>query len=116
VVAVTDVAFTAGRGTRALAQRSYRWCYHGAMGVTKRSVSLDAAVAAAVELAADEAGVSFSAWLGEAARHQLRISEGLRAVEEWESEAGGLTDEERAAGELLLGHLLGEPPGGTRGA
>jgi len=77
------------------------------MRVTKRSVSLDETVADAVEQAAKEDGVSFSAWLSTAAEHRLRLREGLRGVEEWESEAGPLTREERAAGEALLDRLLG---------
>src|SRR5580700_12292104 len=87
--------------------RSYRWCYHTYMGVSKRSVSLDEDVASAVEQAADEEGMSFSAWLSDAAQHRLRIREGLKAVQEWEAEAGPLTAEERAAGEALLNRLLG---------
>jgi hypothetical protein len=77
------------------------------MGVTKRSVSLDDAVAEAVERAADEDSVSFSAWLSGAAERRLRQREGIRGVEEWEAEAGPLTAEERAAGEALLDRLLG---------
>lgn len=74
--------------------------------VTKRSVSLPDAVAAAVEAAATEDGVSFSAWLAAAADRQLRIREGLRGVEAWEAEAGSLTAEELAEGEALLARLL----------
>jgi hypothetical protein len=80
------------------------------MGVVKRSVSLDADVAAAAEAAAAEDGVSFSAWLSDAAERRLRVREGLRGVAEWEAEAGALTAEERAAGEALLDRLLGSPP------
>ena len=78
-----------------------------AVGVTKRSVSLEDTVAEAVERAADEDGVSFSAWLSAAAEGRLRQREGLRGVEEWEAEAGLLSPEERAAGEALLDRLLG---------
>jgi hypothetical protein len=77
------------------------------MGVTKRSVSLDDSVAERVERAADEDGVSFSAWLSAAAEDQLLLRDGLRGVQEWEAEAGALTREERAAGEALLDRLLG---------
>jgi hypothetical protein len=69
-------------------------------------VSLDAEVAAAAEAAAEEDGVSFSAWLSDAAGQRLRVREGLRGVAEWEAEAGALTPEERAAGEALLDRLL----------
>ncbi|MGH9086929.1 MAG: hypothetical protein ACRDYZ_02285 [Acidimicrobiales bacterium] len=74
--------------------------------VTKRSVSLADEVARAVEAAAKEDGVSFSAWLSSAAERQLRVRRGLRGVAQWESEAGSLTAEELAAGEALLGRLL----------
>jgi hypothetical protein len=74
--------------------------------VVKRSVSLGDDVAAAVEIAAREDGVSFSAWLSNAAERQLRVRQGLRGVAAWEKEAGGLTEEEIAAGEDLLARLL----------
>jgi hypothetical protein len=74
--------------------------------VVKRSVSLNDEVASAVEVAAREDGMSFSAWLSAAAERQLRVRQGLRGVAAWESEAGGLTDEEIAAGEALLARLL----------
>jgi hypothetical protein len=74
--------------------------------VIKRSVSLADEVARAVEAAAREDGVSFSAWLSGAAERQLRVRQGLRGVAAWESEAGALTAEEIAAGEALLARLL----------
>jgi hypothetical protein len=86
----------------------YRWYYHGRMGVAKRSVSLDDDVAQRVEQAADEDGVSFSAWLSAAAEDRLLLREGLRGVAAWEAEAGPLTPEERAAGEALLERLLSD--------
>jgi len=79
--------------------------YHWAV-VTKRSVSLADEVASAVETAAKEDGVSFSAWLSSAAERQLRVRRGLRGVAAWEAEAGALTAEEIAAGEALLARLL----------
>ncbi|HUZ11010.1 MAG TPA: hypothetical protein VMU76_12670 [Acidimicrobiales bacterium] len=74
--------------------------------VTKRSVSLADEVATAVEEAAKQDGVSFSAWLSSAAERQLRVRQGLRGVAAWEAEAGDLTAEEIAAGEALLARLL----------
>lgn len=56
--------------------------------------------------AAEEEGVSVSAWMTEAARRALVVRDGLRAVQEWEAENGTLTDEEmddarrRVAGEM----------------
>jgi hypothetical protein len=86
------------------------------MGVVKRSVSIDARVAAAVDAAATEDGVSFSAWLSDAAQRRLRVREGLRGVAEWEADAGPLTAEERAAGEALLDRLLRGSPRRARSA
>ena len=80
------------------------------VGVTKRSVSLDQSVADEVERAAAADGVSFSAWLSEAAQHRLLVHHGLDGVEDWEAEAGPLSAEERAAGEALLDRLLGDDP------
>jgi len=77
-----------------------------AMTVTKRSVSLDEAVAQRVEDAAGEDGVSFSAWLSNAAEHTLLLRDGLQGVAEWEAESGPLTPAERAAGDALLDRLL----------
>jgi hypothetical protein len=74
--------------------------------VTKRSVSLGDEVARQVEAAAQEDGVSFSAWLSSAAERQLQVRQGLRGVAAWESEAGALSAEEIAAGEALLARLL----------
>jgi hypothetical protein len=74
--------------------------------VTKRSVSLSDSVASAVEAAAAEDGMSFSAWLTSAAERQLRIREGLRGVAAWEDRVGELTPEEIEAGEALLARLL----------
>jgi len=76
------------------------------MAVTKRSVALDDDVAREVERAAGAEGVSFSAWLNDAAQERLLLLEGLRGVVAWEQQAGALTPEERAAGEVLLERLL----------
>ncbi|MDE3206259.1 MAG: hypothetical protein KGQ66_18785 [Acidobacteriota bacterium] len=76
------------------------------MAVVKRSVSIEAEVAAAAEEAAAEDGVSFSAWLSEAAHRQLLVRDGLRGVAEWEKATGVLTPDELAAGEVLLDRLL----------
>ena len=80
------------------------------MAVVKRSVSIYAEVAAAAEEAAAEDGVSFSAWLSEAAHRQLLVRDGLGGVAQWEEAAGALTPNELAAGEVLLDRLVS---GGT---
>jgi len=82
----------------------YLRCYPRSV-VTKRSVSLDDEVASAVEEAAKQDGVSFSAWLSSAAEKQLKVRQGLRGVAAWEGETGSLSAEELAAGEALLARL-----------
>jgi hypothetical protein len=83
------------------------------MTVAKRSVSIENTVAERVERAAAEEGMSFSAWLTAAAEDKLLLREGMRGIREWEAEAGALTPEEVAAGELLLRRLLNEPSAKT---
>ena len=80
------------------------------MSVTKRSVSLDDSVAERVEQAAQVDGMSFSAWLSTAAEDKLLLREGMRGIREWESDAGELTAEEKAAGEARLDRLLADRP------
>ncbi|MBI1758390.1 MAG: hypothetical protein HYR62_04080 [Actinobacteria bacterium] len=74
------------------------------MGVRKISVSLDQAVYEVAVEQAEAAGVSLSAWLSRAARHEARIAAGLRAVVEWEADNGALTAEEIAWADGVLGY------------
>jgi hypothetical protein len=80
------------------------------MSVVKRSVSIDAAVAAAVEVAAAEDGISVSRWLTYAARRRLFL-EREGAIPGRAQEFPPLTEAERAAGELLLDKLLAQTRG-----
>ncbi|MGE4164126.1 MAG: YlcI/YnfO family protein [Vicinamibacterales bacterium] len=72
----------------------------------KLAITVDPAVHEGIVRAAEEEGVSVSAWMTEAARRALVVRDGLRAVQEWEAENGTLTDEEmddarrRVAGEM----------------
>lgn len=63
----------------------------------KLAITVDPEVHAGVVAAASEDGVSVSAWMTEAARRALLARDGLRAVSEWESEHGRLTEPELAA-------------------
>lgn len=77
--------------------------------MVKRSVSLDERVAAQIEAAAREEGVSFSGWLSTALEHQLILRAGLRAMAEWDAE-DPLTDEERATASAALDRVFGDGP------
>lgn len=57
---------------------------------------MDPDVHAGVVAAANAANTSVSAWMTEAARRALLISDGLTAVAEWEAEHGAFSDAELA--------------------
>ena len=60
----------------------------------KLAITVDAEVHRRVVTAAEEEGVSVSAWMTEAARRALLVRDGLAAVAEWERINGAFTDEE----------------------
>jgi hypothetical protein len=60
----------------------------------KLAITVDPDVHARVLAAAEQDGVSVSAWMTEAARRTLLIRDGLDAVVEWEAEHGKLTGNE----------------------
>lgn len=68
---------------------------------------MDPEVHARVVAAAAAEGVSVSAWMTAAARHALKLREGLAAVAEWEAEHGELTHEELDAARQRVG--VGSP-------
>lgn len=89
---------------------SYRRCYHIRMARReKRSVSLPAELAAAIDQAAADDGTTFSAWLADIAAQRLRLEAGRRAIAEWERDHGLLTPEELADGLARARRLLGRP-------
>jgi hypothetical protein len=69
----------------------------------KLAISVDRDVHDRVVRAARDEDVSVSAWMTSAARHALKLREGLAAVAEWEAEHGAFSaDELRAARERVL--------------
>ncbi|GAC1600682.1 MAG: hypothetical protein NVS3B21_27910 [Acidimicrobiales bacterium] len=63
----------------------------------KLAITVAPEVHAKVIAAAEEDGVSVSAWMTTAARRALLVRDGLAAVGEWEAEHGALTEAELAA-------------------
>ena len=55
------------------------------MPAAKPSISLDPELRDQIEAAAASAGVSFSAWLADAARQRLRKERVLGLITEWEA-------------------------------
>jgi len=88
-----------------------RLSYHGGIVCSmprgkpspKLAITVDPDVHARVVAAAAADGVSVSAWMTEAARHALRLRDGLAAVAEWEAEHGAFTREELDVARRHLG-------------
>lgn len=64
------------------------------MQVDRLSVAIDPDLGQAVREAAAKSGVSVSRWMGEAARDRLRNQLLGAALDAWEAESGGFTDDE----------------------
>jgi hypothetical protein len=65
----------------------------------KRSISMPPELDAAIEAAAAEAGMTYSAWLANTARKEFAIRAGLSAVTEYERQHGPFTADELAEAE-----------------
>ena len=65
----------------------------------KRSISMPPELDAAIEAAATEAGMTYSAWLADTARKEFAIRAGLAAVAEYERQHGSFTADELADAE-----------------
>jgi predicted transcriptional regulator len=75
----------------------------------KLAITVDPEVHARVVAAAAAEGVSVSAWMTEAAKHALKLRDGLAAVAEWEAEHGAFTEEELDAARRRVGVSAAEP-------
>ena len=64
----------------------------------KRSISLPAELADAIERAASSAGTTVSGWLADTAAHRLQLDAGRQAIAEWEADNGPLTAAELGEG------------------
>lgn len=73
------------------------------MPAAKPTISLDPELRDQIEVAAASAGVSFSAWMADAARQRLRKERLLGLIAEWEAEHGEITEAEAAAARAELG-------------
>lgn len=73
----------------------------------KLAITVDPDVHAQVLAAAAADGVSVSAWMTRAARHALKLHDGLRAIAEWEQENGAFTDEELAQARRRIDEVVG---------
>jgi hypothetical protein len=76
----------------------------------KVAITVDPDVYEGVLAAAEDAGLSVSAWMTAAAREALLIEDGLRAVAEFEEESGAFTDAEREAARRRVDAMLTRSP------
>jgi len=75
----------------------------------KLAITVDPDVHEQVIAAAEDEGVSVSAWMTTAARRALVVRDGLRAVAEWEQEHGSLTEAELETARRRVAEELGAP-------
>ena len=92
--------------------------YHGNMAVRKkRSISMPPDLDAEIAAAAEQAGMSYSAWLADAARKEFTIRAGLAAVSQFEQDHGAFTPEELAEAQewaAAVAERAGRTGGSTR--
>jgi hypothetical protein len=88
-------------------------CYRRIMAVRKkRSISIPPELDAEIAAAAQEAGVSYSAWIAQTARKEFTIRAGLEAVSQYEAEYGSFTPDEIAEADEWAARIT--RPSGTR--
>ncbi len=78
----------------------------------KRSISIPPELDAAIAAAAEAAGMSYSAWIAQAARKEFTIRAGLEAVGQYEAEHGAFTPAEIADADQWAARVIG--PATTR--
>lgn len=76
----------------------------------KRSISLPAELADAIDQAATAEGTTVSAWIADTAAHRLRLDAGRKGVAEWERQHGPLTPDELADGLARARAMLRRQP------
>jgi len=91
-------------------------CYRRVMAVRKkRSISIPPELDAAIAAAAQDAGLSYSAWITQTARKEFVIQAGLEAVSTYEAEHGPFTPDEIAEADEWAARVT-QPPATQRTA
>lgn len=80
----------------------------------KRSISLPPDLDAEIAVAAEQAGMSYSAWLADTARKEFTIRAGLNAVSAYEEEHGPLTPHELAEADEWAAEAIRRASGPAR--
>jgi hypothetical protein len=82
----------------------------------KRSISLPPDLDAEIAAAAERAGMSYSAWLADAARKEFTIRAGLAAVADFERDHGTFTPAEAADADQWAAGAISQARGAAAGA
>ena len=91
-------------------------CYRRIMAVRKkRSISIPPELDAEIAAAAQDAGISYSAWIAQTARKEFIIRAGLEAVSQYEAEQGPFTSDEIAEADEWAARIT-QPPATRRTA
>jgi hypothetical protein len=72
----------------------------------KRSISVPPDLDAEIAAAAQQAGMSYSAWLADTARKEFTIRAGMKAISSYEDEHGSFTPEELAEADEWAAHAI----------
>jgi HicB family len=72
----------------------------------KRSISIPPELDAEIAAAAQEAGISYSAWVAQTARKEFIIRAGLDAVSQYEAEYGRFTPDETAEADEWAARII----------
>jgi post-segregation antitoxin (ccd killing protein) len=75
------------------------------MAVEKMSISMDAELAEKIRQAADDDGLSVSAWIATQVDREIRGRGIDRWLDEYEAEHGAFTEEELRQARMRMGHL-----------
>jgi hypothetical protein len=87
-------------------------CYRRLMAVRKkRSISLPPDLDDQIAAAAEQAGMTYSAWLAATARKEFTLRAGLAAVTAWERDHGAFTADELADADAWADQAAGRASG-----
>jgi hypothetical protein len=90
-------------------------CYRVGMAVRKkRSISMPPDLDTEIAAAAEQAGMTYSAWLAATARKEFTIRAGLAAASQFEEEHGAFTAQELHDADQWAAQATGPAPAGQQ--
>lgn len=75
------------------------------MAARKISISMDEDLVDELQQAAEEAGMSVSAWIAEQVDHRIKVLGLLKLTDEWQQEHGAFTEEQMAEAHARLDRM-----------